>query len=269
MDKNIKIEISVIIATFNGFEYIKEAIDSVLSQTYKNLEIIVVDDGSTDIRLKEVLLFYISNNLIKYIYKENGGQGSARNEGIKVAQGKYIAFLDDDDYWSSDKLEKQFSLLENNPDNIVCYTDAYFIDCNGVLCNYTNKDICGNFYSGDILREIIFKNFITLSSSVVKKEVLLKNGLFNESDDLRRLEDYDLWLRLSTLGNFCFVDEPLVFYRTKESLKSIVKVGEYRKILNLFELNIINSKIKYKIYYILGWVFYFTKFIYFKFKNIL
>ena len=89
MNENIKI--SVVMATYNGVDFIEKAIDSVLSQSFKDFELIVVDDGSTDIRIKEKLQPYVEKELIKYFYKKNGGQGSARNLGIKESIGKYIA----------------------------------------------------------------------------------------------------------------------------------------------------------------------------------
>ena len=99
----MKPKVSVVIPTYNSSQFIVETLESVFAQTYKDYEIIVVDDGSTD-NTKEVLQPYTSR--IKYIYKENGGPASARNVGIKSAQGEYIAFLDSDDRWLPEKLEK-------------------------------------------------------------------------------------------------------------------------------------------------------------------
>ena len=266
MGKNIEKSISIIIVTFNGFRYIKESIDSVINQTFKNIEIIVIDDGSTDSRLKDVLSPYIKNNIIKYFYKENGGQGSARNLGIKNSIGNYIAFLDDDDYWESNKLKEQFNSMELNKDYILTYTKSYFIKVNDNL----NKELfLGNNYSyyGMVLNRLIFRNFITLSSVLIRKEYMI-NNLFNESEDLRRFEDYDLWLILSTLGKIGCIPKPLTFYRTKLPLNNNQKVNDYYKIMNLFKGHILKSKIRYKLYYILGWLFYFFKFLFFKTKSI-
>ena len=105
--------VSVIIPTYNSSQYIKEAIDSVLAQTYKNFEIIVIDDGSTD-NTKEVLAPYLS--VIKYIYKNNGGPASARNRGIKEANGEFVAFLDADDVWKPDRLARGVDILDQRPE---------------------------------------------------------------------------------------------------------------------------------------------------------
>ena len=182
MNENIKI--SVVMATYNGVDFIEKAIDSVLSQFFKDFELIVVDDGSTDIRIKEKLQPYVEKELIKYFYKKNGGQGSARNLGIKESIGKYIAFIDDDDYWSDDKLEKQYNCI-NGTDFIGCYTDSFIVNPN----NKIEKRGIYKIYEGDISKNIILNNFITLSSSLILKESIVK-----KSNPITYRKDYALKL---------------------------------------------------------------------------
>lgn len=270
MDKNIKNKISIIIATYNGYKYINQAIDSVLSQTYSDIEIIVVDDGSDDIKLKKVLSPYILNNLIKYIYIENSEPGAARNSGVKISSGEYLAFLDDDDYWVKDKLEKQFNLINNTLDFIVCYTDSFIIDPFGNIKSETRKSVCGTLFEGFIFKKLIFNNFITLSSCLIKKKVFIKSGMFVDSkSDLYMMEDYDLWLRLSQVGKFCYVNEPLVYYRTRLSLPRYKKINEYKKLLRLFVKNMRNSSFVNRIYLIIGWIYLFLKYLYHNLLNLI
>src|SRR3990172_11149387 len=114
-------KVSVIIPTFNCEEYIEETLSSVLFQTFTDFEVIVVDDGSTDNTIK-VIKPYLDK--ISYIQKDNGGQGSARNLGISLAKGEYLAFLDSDDLWLPDKLSLQVGYMENNPNVSLTFTDA-------------------------------------------------------------------------------------------------------------------------------------------------
>jgi len=117
--------VSVIIPSYNCARYVEEAIESVLNQTYNYLEIIVVDDGSTD-NTREVLKEYIGNGQIKYVYQENQGPGAARNTGIKCAKGDYIAFLDSDDTLTENSIEKRMNLIIRSPEVGLVFSDYYY-----------------------------------------------------------------------------------------------------------------------------------------------
>lgn len=123
-------KVSVIIPTYNLARYINETVDSVLGQTYKNYEIIIVDDGSTD-NTKEALSEY--GGKITYIFQENQGVSAARNKGIKEAKGEYIAFLDADDLWLKDKLELQIGLMNSNPEVAMIFTDGESFNEEGLI----------------------------------------------------------------------------------------------------------------------------------------
>jgi len=113
--------ISCIVAVFNGERYLKEALDSILAQTYRPLEILVVDDGSTD-RTTEIVSEY--SDTVRYFWQSNAGPGAARNAGIKLAKGEFIAFLDADDLWHKKKLTRQISSFKARPDLEMCVTHA-------------------------------------------------------------------------------------------------------------------------------------------------
>lgn len=197
-------KVSVIIPSYNSAQYIGEAIESVFAQTYRDFEIIVVDDGSID-DTKEVLSPYI--NRIVYLFQVNGGVAKARNAGIRNAQGEYIAFLDADDVWFSEKLELQMKHLDSYPDAVLVYSDYSAFDNNGKALRKRKKEK----YAGNIFYQLIKENFIPTSTVVMKKEYFNKIGSFDESIEIA--EDWDLWLRIARRYSICYFDKPLMKYK--------------------------------------------------------
>jgi glycosyltransferase involved in cell wall biosynthesis len=196
--------ISVIIPTYNSEKYIKEALDSVIYQTYKNIEIIVVDDGSTD-QTYEILQPYIDRNGIKYVYQENSGPALARNQGITNATGDFVAFLDADDIWLPHFLEKLYERLYYNNDIGFVYCDNYYVDeQKKYIENYIRET---RKYSGNICTNLLCEHFILTPSVLIRKKCFDVIGLFDES--LRVGEDYEFFLRLAFAYNADFVDEKL------------------------------------------------------------
>ena len=194
-------KISVIIPTFNRKHTLQRAIDSVLAQTFKPFEIIIVDDGSKDGTKEWLLLNYPS---VQYIHQPNNGVSSARNKGIQISQGSWIALLDSDDEWMPEKLEYQSRFLEMNRDSSFCHTNEIWIR-NGVRVNQMKKH---KKYGGDIFKHCLDICRISPSSSIIKKDVFEEVGAFDES--LTVCEDYDLWLRVTAKFNILFLDEPLI-----------------------------------------------------------
>lgn len=200
-------EISIIIPTFNSYDYICSAINSVLSQTYKDFEIIIIDDGSID-DTKEVLTKY--NGKIRYLYQENQGVASARNLGIRESKGEYIAFLDSDDLWIPDKLAIQMDVFNKKPDiGLVCSSCIEFNE--NKKLNYIIRP---RNFRGCSFKDLFLENFIQTSTVVTKKESFQKVGLFDER--LKVAEDYDMWLRIARYYPVHFIKEPLVRYRINE-----------------------------------------------------
>ncbi len=201
--------ISVIIPTYNRANYICEAIDSVLAQTYKNVEIIVVDDGSTDNTRDIISQRY--NSKVTYILQNNAGPSSARNNGIKHSRGDLIAFLDSDDIWLPEKLEKQVELINQSQDIGLVSCGLYQIDPNGNIIgnplirrNYKNKS--------SFLKELMIHNIIGGgSSSLIRRECFERVGFFDE--EIWIGEDWNLWLRIAKNYEVKFVEEPLIKYR--------------------------------------------------------
>ena len=194
-------KISVIIPTYNRRHTLERAIDSVLSQTFKPFEIIIVDDGSEDGTRNWVQEAYPS---IKYIYQSNNGVSSARNKGIRSSRGSWIALLDSDDAWMPEKLEDQVIFINENPGLLFCHTNEIWIR-NGVRVNQMKKH---QKYGGDLFKYCLDLCRMTRSSSLIKKEVFEDVRLFHES--LTVCEDYDLWLRITANYTILFLDRPLI-----------------------------------------------------------
>ena len=200
MDNSI-LNVSVIIPTYNRKNLLKRALHSVSSQTFVPKEIIVVDDGSSD-GTKDWVLERFS--YVRYIYQDNSGVSSARNAGIKEAKGSWIAFLDSDDEWMPDKLEKQERVINDSKEAWLCHTNEVWVR-NNVRVNQMKKH---QKYGGYVFENCLDICRISPSSVLIKKEVFEMVGLFDES--LKVCEDYDLWLRITSVLPIIFLDQPLI-----------------------------------------------------------
>ncbi len=234
----MKNDISVIIPTFNRADFLKKAIESVLSQTYQGFELIIVDDGSTDDTYEIVSEF--KNNVV-YIKQENRGAAAARNTGIKRAKNKFLAFLDSDDCWDKEKLAIQMDEMEKNPSYLVSHTQETWYR-KGVLLNQKKKH---KKYHGYIFDKCLPLCAVGMSTVMIKKELFERVGEFDENFPC--CEDYDFWLRVSARYPFLFIDKPLTLknggrldqlsfiYRTgmdKFRIQAIVKILETGNILS-------------------------------------
>lgn len=202
--------ISVIIPTFNYAEFICDAIESVLNQTFKDVEIIVVDDGSTD-NTKDILNKY--SDKIKYYYQDNKGPASARNVGIKNASGSYICFLDSDDIFMPNKLQIQIDTFNSISKQNTALLYSNFTSVNKKLNlniqHYKYPKFKSHKHSLDYLRA---HNFINTSTVMIKKDFLYNVGLFDE--EFKYLEDYALWLKLGFKYEFFHIPKSLVKTRS-------------------------------------------------------
>jgi len=237
--------VSVIIPTYNRAHLIGRAIKSVLNQTYHDFELIVVDDGSKD-NTEEVVKRFKDERIRYTRHDKNKGGGAARNTGIKIARGKFIAFLDSDDQWLPQKLEKQIVMFEKKSEKIgVIYTGLFFV-------NNVYKKICLWIpqKEGNISKDIIFKNYVgSLSTVIIRRECFEKCGLFDES--LPACQDWDIYIRLAKRCHFTFIKEPLVWYCTDNNrittdLKA--RVEGHKKILGKYFQDIKKSRKVYSKY---------------------
>lgn len=202
--------VSVIIPTYNREKFIAECVRSVLDQTFTDLEVIVSDDGSPD--NTEAVVGAITDERVTYSRIEHVGIPSAtRNNGIKQARGRYLAFLDSDDLWFPDKLERQLELIKADERiGLVCTNGINFSE-EGVLGLKNRLPLTDDDFLFEALLEF---NHIICSSVLVKKDVIDDVGMFDENPDLRAVEDYHLWLRVRKKYGIRYINDPLVKYRT-------------------------------------------------------
>jgi glycosyltransferase involved in cell wall biosynthesis len=200
--------VSVILAAYNYGRYLPGAIESALGQTFRDLEVLVIDDGSTD-DTQDVVHCYLGDRRLRYYRTDHVGQPKAKNTGIRLARAPLLAFLDADDLWLPSKLERQLALFQRDPALGVAYTRRSVIDEQGRDVAYEHPAM----HRGRILDSLFRSNgFVCFSSVVVRRAVFDDVGLFDE--DLALAIDYDLWLRVGLRYRFDYVDEPLVKYRT-------------------------------------------------------
>jgi glycosyltransferase involved in cell wall biosynthesis len=193
--------ISVVIPTFNRLIYLERAIKSVLNQTISVNEIIIVDDGSDD-GTSEFIHFNYPN--LKYIFQSNSGVSAARNTGIKAASSNWIAFLDSDDAWVTNKIQKQITELELNPEMNFCHSNEIWIR-NGSEIKQKNTH---KKFGGLIFDKCLDKCRISPSTVICRKSLLINLKGFDE--DFLICEDYDLWLRVTSQNPVLYIDKPLI-----------------------------------------------------------
>ena len=195
--------VSVIMPAYNAEKHIKAAVDSAINQTYQNIEVIVINDGSTDNTLN-ILRQY--GNKIKIINQANKGRAAANNVGIYNAKGEWIAFLDADDIWIGNKTEKQLASCNNYN---ISHTDCIFFG-EKVKKEIKRSEIT-KLYSGEVLDKLLVSNFITKSSVLIRKNLISEYGCFDESFEC--VIDWPLWLKVCANQKLGYLDEPLVKYR--------------------------------------------------------
>jgi len=194
--------VSVVIPTFNRAEFLTTAARSVLGQTFRDLELIIVDDGSTD--GTEEAVADLKDDRVRFVRQENAGVSSARNKGIGLARAGLVAFLDSDDAWTPKKIEKQAAHMESHPGCLLVHTDEKWYR-KGEHLNPMEKH---RKHEGDIFIQSLSLCAMGPSTVMVRRSVFDEIGLFDES--LPVCEDYDFFLRFTALHPVCFVDEKLV-----------------------------------------------------------
>ncbi len=200
--------VSVVIPAHNSSRFIREAVESALRQTHPAIEVMVVDDGSVD---RVDWIVQLDPQRVTYLWKPNGGPASARNAGVRLAHGAYVAFLDADDAWESGKLERQLAALARRPEAVLVYGAVRRMDESGCLLEDVPRALPRP--SGRIAESLFWQNVIPTSTVLARRECLEAVGLFDESPTLISVEDYDLWLRVAERGECLGLDEPLARYR--------------------------------------------------------
>ena len=196
---------SVVIPCYNARDVISDTLETILGQTYENIEIILVDDGSTDGTAQLVAEKFGLNS----ISIENSGPAVARNVGIRASRGKYIALCDADDRWYPKKLERQVALLEQNPRCGVCFTDVeLYRSGERVSASIKERYVV---YQGAVFDKLLFSNWITTSTVIIAASVINQHNIFFSTDpEILNVEDWNYWIRLAHHTNFIFLDEVMV-----------------------------------------------------------
>jgi len=240
--------VSVIIPTFNRAEILCSTVESVIRQTYQNIEIIVVDDGSTD-ETQDKLVPY--RDKIRILRQENSGPSHARNRGIEIANGEIVAFLDSDDTWLPTKIERQVSLFQEAGESVACCL------CNAIIRDSSSREklsfdlspLKTSVYDGIWLNpaQVLATRCVVFTQAIaIRRDALLKVGLFDES--LLLMEDYEMALRLSFQGPWVYTKEPLVIYnRSFEGLSDQARTARkyfLDSLAGLYEKTLQNDQLK-------------------------
>lgn len=203
--------LSVILTTFNYARYLPGCIKSVLSQSFGDFELIVVDDGSTD-HTPEIIRQFHDSRLIYIRHERNLGPSMAKNTGIKRAKGRYLGFIGADDLRKEENLEMKVGILERNPEVGLVHSNVEMIDREGRVL-YTKYEVDSQVavHQRQPFEKLLKGNFITASTVVIRRECIDYVGFFDS--ELRHSEDWDMWLRIAYFYDFIYVARPLVQYR--------------------------------------------------------
>lgn len=219
--------ISIVVPAFNQAEFLADAVDSAMAQTYRDFEIILVDDGSTDETPTVARKF---GKAIRYIRQENQGLAGARNTGVLLANGEYVALLDSDDLWLPTFLEAMMALAEDNPRATVYYSGWRYVDAEGHVC--PQQPHTWVVPPAEMYWTLLRVNFLIPSTILMRRAQIIQAGAFDAS--FRRLQDWELWLRLSRDGHvFAGSPECLVHYRLHGNALSGDPAGGQRAALAL------------------------------------
>ncbi len=199
--------VSICIPTYNRKDYLKETLASVFAQTYKDYEVVIVDDGSTD-GTEEMIKN--AGYDVRYYWQQNAGDATARNKLIELAQGQFITFLDSDDLLMPDAIERMVNVMNAEPQNVVVYGGYLRIDEHGNLCGHSKRKLRSGYITRYLFEDII----VHPNGSMFPKRALEESGGFDTS--LSVCSDYDLWLRLSLKYLFIALPEP-TFKRRRHS----------------------------------------------------
>lgn len=222
--------VSVVIPTYNSAATLGETLASVRDQTFKDLEVVLADDGSSDdtVSVAEPFAKFLELTILR---QTNAGPGAARNAGIRAARGRYCAFVDADDLMMPERLAQQAALLDADPELGLVHSDLVTFDERGII--HKSRRAFSNPCGGQILEPLLLNNFITTSTVMAPTARLIEVGLF---DERRRIsEDFDLWLRIAERWPSGFIDHPLVRYRRRPGSASDDKLATGLAALEVIE----------------------------------
>jgi glycosyltransferase involved in cell wall biosynthesis len=224
-------KVSVILPCYNGAQWIDAAVRSVLCQTYKDLELIVVDDGSTD-NSKDIVLSHSQDDRLRYIHQRNRGFSAANNTGLKESEGEFIGFIGQDDLWMPNKLRCQVEYLERHKRVDLVHSDLYHIDSSGRTIKRRNPRIPRFSSNSEYVKELFLRNFLCFQTVLVRRECFNEVGSFDER--MIVCSDHDLWLRMAGKFKMAYIKKPLV--KKRYHPKQLMKVRKEAAIKDEFLL---------------------------------
>ena len=217
--------VSIVMVNYNHEDFLSEAIDSVIQQTYKNWELIIVDDGSTD-KSVEIINSYKDERIKPLFLPKNGHICKATNYGLERVQGELIARLDSDDAWREDKLEKQVKFFDENPNATICFTKLDIIDENGNIINDKMKDLYDLYNHRQEDRYNWLRFFFFIGNSLIQSTMMYRRCVLNEVGYFNlayvQAHDLDFFIRLAKHYEFDFIEEPLCRYRRLKTQNSSI-----------------------------------------------
>ncbi len=229
---------SVILPCFNGARWIDRAIQSILAQTCKNFELVIIDDGSED-NSKEIIAEYLYDGRVRYIYQTNRGFSAALNRGIKESNGCLIGFIGQDDLWMPNKLELQKKFLGKHPDVDLVHSNYYSIDPQERIMRMVRTKVNDFSSKQEVIKWLFLITNLAFETVLLKRKCFDKVGLFDER--MVGYSDHDMWLRIAGSFNIDYLDVPLVKKRQHELQLSIVRREEVLKDEFLLARKIINQ----------------------------
>lgn len=247
--------VSVVLASYNHVKFIKESVESVLSQTFEDLELIVLDDGSTDGTPE--IVSKIKDKRLKLIRLTPNRRYHPRNLGIKMAGGKYIAFQNSDDVWLKNKLVQQIDVLKKNSRTVVCFTRLDMIDESGkiIIKSWAHGNLAGKNMNNDSWLRLLFNTGINfgIASALVRCDKLKEINGFNES--MTQMADYDLWVRLLGLGQIHIINKALIQMRIVKGVNLSSPGKEVFLRSSMENVDVLNRYTQWPVNQYLGFIF--------------
>lgn len=237
--------VSIVVPSYNHTKYIKETILSIVHQTYQNIELIVIDDGSKDNSV-EILKDLQKEFDFQLISRENRGLITTLNEGLALSKGKYFCVVASDDVFMLNKIEIQVTCMEQNPEYALCFGKMKIIDENS---KYVKDLKNSHAKSGNVFYDLFSRNFVTAPTVMLKKSHLIEVGGYSSDFSI---EDYPLWLKISQKYQIGFVDEFLVNYRihgNNMSSNLVKMIKQTELVLDSFNIDKKTQKSLDKMYY--------------------
>ena len=218
--------VSVVIPTYNRAAFLKEAIESVLAQTYQAWELIVIDDGSTDTTRETVEAYVKRDPRVRYLYQSNQGLPKTRARSLEFVRGQYVAFLDGDDLFLPEKLACQVEFLDAHPDVGMVYSYVDFVDRRKRYRKTFPEQPAVTF------EELLDRNTIQSHAVLVRKACFDRVGSFR--GDLKKSDDYEMWLRIAKVFSIAFLPKRVALYRWHEANMSYDRTGRYQAVMTIY-----------------------------------